>query len=93
MKTSQTSLGHILKKKGVITDEQLNKALTMQKELSIKLGDVMTRMGAATHEEIISGLAELFGSKVVNPLDISIPDDVINTVPKSVARKYNIITI
>ncbi len=93
MKTSQTSLGHILKKKGIITDEQLNKALTMQKELSIRLGDVMTRMGAATHEEIISGLAELFGSKVVNPLDISIPDDVINTVPKSVARKYNIIPI
>jgi type IV pilus assembly protein PilB len=93
METSNTSLGQILKKRGVITEEQLNKALTMQKELSIRLGEVITRMGVTTPEEIISGLAELFGSKVVNPLELTIPDNVINTVPKEIASKYNIIPV
>ncbi|KKL67039.1 hypothetical protein LCGC14_2138970 [marine sediment metagenome] len=93
MKISKTSLGQILKKRGVITEAQLNKALAMQKELSLKLGEAITRLGVTTPEEIINGLAEQFGSKVVNPLDISIPDDVINTVPKAVVRKYNIIPV
>lgn len=93
MEAPKTSLGEILKKKGVITEEQLNNALTIQKEQSIRLGEAITRMGVATPEEIISGLAELFGSEVVNPLEISIPDDVINTVPKDIATKYNIIPI
>ncbi len=93
METSKTSLGHILRKRGIITEEQLNTALTMQKELSIRLGEVIIRMGAATPEEITIGLAELFGSEVVNPLEISIPDNVINFVPINVIKKYNIIPI
>ena len=93
MKVSKTSLGQILKERGVVTEAQLKKALAMQKELSLKLSEAITRLGVATPEEIINGLAEQFGSKVVNPLDISIPDDVINTVPKAVARKYNIIPV
>ncbi len=93
MKTAKTSLGQILRERGIITEEQLNKALTMQKELSIRLGEVITRIGAATPEEITSGLAELFGSEVVNPLEISIPDNVINSVPINVIKKYNIIPI
>ncbi len=93
MKVSKTSLGQILKKNGVITEDQLNKALDMQKEQSLKLGDAIEKMGAATPEEIINGLAEQFGSKVVNPLEISIPDDVINIIPKHIASKYHIIPI
>ena len=93
MKVSKTSLGQILKRRGVITEDQLNKALAMQKERSIKLGDAIAKMGVATPEEIINGLAEQFGSKVVNPLDISIPDDVINTIPNHIASKYHIMPI
>ncbi len=93
MKVSKTSLGQILKKRGIITEEQLKSALAIQKEKSIKLGEAIERIGVATPEEIINGLAEQFGSKVVNPLDISIPDDVINAVSKSIVSKYHIIPI
>ncbi len=93
MKVSKTSLGQILKKRGIITEEQLKKALDIQKEKSIRLGEAIARMGVTTPEEIINGLAEQFGSKVVNPLDISIPDDVINAVPKSIVTKYHIMPI
>ena len=93
MKTSYTSLGKMLKEKGIISEEQLNKALAHQKRQSIRLGEALTEMGYADHEEITSSLAEQFDFQVVNPMSVSIPEDVINSVPKSIAKKHNIIPV
>ena len=50
-------------------------------------------MGIADAEEIINGLAEQFDYKTVNPLTIAIQDEVIGSVSKNIAKKYNIIPI
>lgn len=93
MKTSQMSLGQMLTKKGIISDEQLGRALEHQKKLSIRLGEALTEMGFAGHEDIIGSLAEQFDFKVVNPMASTIPQDVINTIPKNIAQKHNIIPV
>ena len=93
MKTSQISLGQMLKAKGIISEEQLSKALEHQKKLSIRLGEALTEMGFAGAEEITSSLAEQFDFQVVNPMATHIPEYVINTIPKSIAKKHNIIPV
>lgn len=50
-------------------------------------------MGFAGHEDIIGSLAEQFDFKVVNPMAATIPQDVINTIPKNIAQKHNIIPV
>jgi len=93
MKTSYTSLGQMLKEKGIISEDQLDKALEHQKRQSIRLGEALTEMGYADHEDIISSLAEQFDFQVVNPMAVPIPEDVINSVPKNIAKKHNIIPV
>ncbi|MHC4321425.1 MAG: GspE/PulE family protein [Planctomycetota bacterium] len=93
MKTSYSSLGQMLKEKGIISEEQLNRALAYQKRQSIRLEEALTEMGYADQEDITSSLAEQFDFQVVNPMEISIPEDVINTVPKNIAKKHNIIPV
>ncbi len=93
MKISQKPLRQILKEKGIITEEQVNKALALQRKQSIRFDEAITKLGFADPEEIISGLAEQFGFNVVDPMAISIPPEVINAVPKNIIKKYNIIPI
>ncbi|MFQ5687054.1 MAG: GspE/PulE family protein, partial [Candidatus Scalindua sp.] len=93
MKTSQMSLGQMLKARGVISEKQLSKALEHQKKLSIRLGKALTEMGFAKSEDITCSLAEQFDFQVVNPMATPIPEDVINTIPKNIAKKHNIIPV
>ncbi|MDR4505718.1 MAG: Flp pilus assembly complex ATPase component TadA [Candidatus Scalindua sp.] len=93
MKTTRKAIGQILKEKGFITQEQLDKALEQQKMLSARLGDVIIKMGFANAEHITNCLAEQFDYKVVDPLAIAIPDDVINIIKKDIVKQYNIIPI
>ncbi|KHE91866.1 MAG: type IV fimbrial assembly protein [Candidatus Scalindua brodae] len=83
----------MLKEKGIISEDQLNKALAHQKRQSIRLGEALTEMGFAGYEDITRSLAEQFDFQVVNPMAVSIPEDVISAVPKSIAKKHNIIPV
>ncbi len=93
MTTSCLSLGQILKEKKVISEEQLSLALERQKMQSIRLGEALTEMRFVDHEDVMDGLAEQFDFQVVNPMASSIPEDVISTVPKNIAKKHNIIPV
>ncbi|MCP4252907.1 MAG: Flp pilus assembly complex ATPase component [Candidatus Scalindua sp.] len=93
MKTSYSSLGQMLKEKGLISEEQLSKALAHQKRQSIRLGEALTEMGFANHEDITNSLAEQFDFQIINPMEVPIPEDVINTIPKNIAKKHNIIPV
>ena len=83
----------MLKAKGIISEEQLSKALEHQKKLSIRLGEALTEMGFAGTEDITRSLAEQFDFQVVNPMATPIPEDAINTIPKNIAKKHNIIPV
>jgi len=93
MKTSYLSLGKMLKEKGIISEEQLSRALAHQKRQSIRLGEALTEMGYADHEDIINSLAEQFDLQIVNPMEVSIAEDVIEAIPKNIAKKHNIIPV
>ncbi|MDR4497920.1 MAG: Flp pilus assembly complex ATPase component TadA [Candidatus Scalindua sp.] len=93
MMISPKTLGQILREKGVITDEQLKKAVVLKDTMSIRLDEAIMKLGFLGSEDILHGFAEQFDLKIVNPLDILIPDTVIHAVPKEIAKKYHIIPI
>ncbi len=90
---SKKTLGQILIQNGTITDEQLKKAIALQNKLSIRLDEAIERLGYVDSDNILQALSEQFDLKIVNPLEIPVPENAIKAVPKDVVKKYHIFPI
>jgi type IV pilus assembly protein PilB len=49
--------------------------------------DPIVKLGHATHEEVMSAIAEFHGMQFINLVDVTIPPSVIELVPESLARE------
>ncbi len=87
-------LGKMLVKAGKITEEQLHKALEMQKDGSAKLGEVLVKIGAVSDENVIS---EFIGKQLnigaLRMTDIELNPDIIKLIPHDIASKFNVIAV
>jgi type IV pilus assembly protein PilB len=81
-------LGDQLVKSGLINDEQLAKALTMQEESGGMLGEVLVSMGALDEQALTHALAAFFGFEVANLRRDTLDASVIAFMPENVAREY-----
>ena len=80
-------LGDLLINSGVITEEQLMKALQLQKEGNRKLGEVLIDEGITTDEAIAKALSDQLGIDMIELNNVSIPEEILNLVPSSVLKK------
>jgi type IV pilus assembly protein PilB len=87
-------LGKMLVKSGKITEEQLNKALEMQKDGAGKLGDILVKLGAVPDENVIS---EFIGKQLnigaLRLTDIELNPDIVKLIPHDIASKFNVIAV
>ena len=87
-------LGEMLLKAGKITEEQLTKALDLQKKSDEKLGQVLVQMGAITDEDELS---EFVGRQLnigaLRLSDIELNPEAVKMIPLDIARKFNVIAI
>ncbi len=87
-------LGEMLVKAGKITDEQLAKAMELQKKSEEKLGQVLVQMGAISDEDELS---EFIGRQLnigaLRLSDIELSPEVVKMIPLDIARKFNVIAI
>jgi len=81
-------LGDILIKDGFITDEQLHKALQLQKDSGKRLGELLIEMGYVSEENICGSLSKLLGLEIINLATVRISEDVLGLVNPSVLRKH-----
>ncbi len=86
-------LGSILRSLGVVTDEQLEEALKLQRETGVRTGDALLTLNYCTPADIAKALSVQFGRKVVDPRQIDIPEDALAAVPKAMAREHHLIPI
>lgn len=86
-------LGEALVNGNVITEEQLQKALGMQKGSGRKLGEVLVDAGIVTEEKIAEVLAAQLGYENVNLQNISIPQEVLDLVAPAVLKKSQVLPI
>ncbi len=86
-------LGDLLVESGLITKEQLQEALEVQKQDNERLGTILVKLGYLTEEEITSFLSKQYGIPAVNLEHFEISEDVIKRIPSDIARKYMLIPI
>lgn len=86
-------IGEFLVKKAHITEEQLDKALKVQKEEGGRLGETLVRMGIVTEETIIEALAQQFGIPTVDLDTEPIDEAVVKLVPQNTVHRYNMMPI
>src|SRR5262245_11906849 len=86
-------LGELLLRHKLITKEQLDQALELQKSNNGKLGSNLVKLGFVTDEEIASVLSKQFGISPINLGRFEIDQTVLDLIPVEVARKYDLIPV
>jgi len=86
-------LGDLLLKEKRITPEQLQEALTYQKQKGGKLGFALVSLGYAKEAEITALLSKQFGVPSIAIGQFQIDPAVIKLVPAETAQKYQIIPL
>ncbi|MCK4428088.1 MAG: type IV-A pilus assembly ATPase PilB, partial [candidate division Zixibacteria bacterium] len=87
-------LGEILVKAGKITEEQLAKALELQKKSDEKLGEILVQMGVmGDGDEFSEFVGKQLNIGALRLSDIELNPEAIKLIPLDIARKFNVIAI
>ncbi len=86
-------LGDVLVNSGVITAEQLQKGLELQKGSGRKLGETLVDEGITTEENIAKALSSQLGYEMVDLKNVSIEEEVLKLVPPNILKKHTMIPI
>ena len=92
-RTEDLKLGELLLRQGVVTREDLEKALREQKAMGGFIGQVLVRLGMATEEQILPILSKQLGIPYVVVKDLEVPTAVIEKVPAKFASHYKLLPI
>lgn len=85
-------LGDLLVESGLITEQQLVETLS-QKASEEKLGDALLREGHITEQQLIEVLEFQLGIPHINIFQYSIVPELIQLVPKELAKRHNVLPI
>jgi len=86
-------LGELLVEAGLITQEQLQKALSLQKSTGKKLGEILVEQGFVTEDEIVEVLEFQLGIPHIKLDQYNIDQEAVNLVSESIARRHTLIPI
>ncbi|HTY42985.1 MAG TPA: type IV-A pilus assembly ATPase PilB [Thermoanaerobaculia bacterium] len=86
-------LGDLLLKQKLITPEQLETALKLQREEGGKIGEALVRVGAVSEGDITETLSQQFGVPSIDLAHFEIDPAIIKVVPGEVARKYGVLPV
>lgn len=77
----------------LITQEQLNKALEVQKKKGGRLSDIIVDLKFIKESDLISVLSEGLGLPLIDLKRFKIDYEVVKIIPVNIARHYHIITV
>jgi type IV pilus assembly protein PilB len=86
-------LGELLLDRRIITQQQLQKALSIQKEKGGLLGNILVLLSYATEEQIAQALTTQFGFPYLPLKNYEVDEAIVKLVPKNVAVQYNLIAV
>src|SRR5882672_9096716 len=86
-------LGDLLVADGLLTAEQLKKALAEQKGSQDKIGSVLIRLSLINEDQLIGFLSRQYGVPSITLAQLDIDQDVLKLVPAPIARKYEVIPV
>ncbi|MDO9390836.1 MAG: ATPase, T2SS/T4P/T4SS family [bacterium] len=86
-------IGDMLLKSGMISQEQLEKALKEQQSTGSKLGSVLAKLGFITEDEILQFLSKQFNVPAVNLNDYNFDKTILGLIPAKLAQKYGVLPL
>lgn len=86
-------LGELLKSSGIISDEQLEVALELQKQTKQRLGDILIEYNFITNSELIEALQVQLGIDFIDLTAVSIPVELTKFVPRNIAKEHCIVPV
>jgi len=86
-------LGQLLLDNNIITEEQLEKALEIQRKEGGRLGSILIRKGFISEEQLVSFLSNQYGVPAINLSDYKIDPSVTKFIPFQVVHKYLILPV
>jgi type IV pilus assembly protein PilB len=92
-RTVRKQLGELLIERGIIKQDQLEKALEMQRQKGGLIGEILVDMGFAKEEDIAQALTSQYGFPFLPLGNYEINADVIKVIPKRVVQQYILMPI
>lgn len=86
-------LGDLLISVGLITEEQLNEALALQKNSKDRLGSVLIKNGFITEGQLIEALRMQLGIDFIDLTSTNIDPSMVEQLPKSIAKKHGVVPV
>jgi type IV pilus assembly protein PilB len=86
-------LGDHLVADGLLSADQLKKALAEQKGSPEKLGSILVRLNFVNEDQLIGFLSRQYGVPSITLAQLDIDPDVLKLVPSPIARKYEVIPV
>jgi type IV pilus assembly protein PilB len=86
-------LGDLLVAEGLVSAQQLQRALAEQRTGAEKLGTVLVRLGLVGEEQLIGFLSRQYGIPSITLSQLDIAPDVLRLVPESVARRHEVVPV
>jgi type II secretory ATPase GspE/PulE/Tfp pilus assembly ATPase PilB-like protein len=86
-------LGEELIRNNLVTLEQIDQALEVQKQTGEFIGQILIRFGYISETVLVGTLADQFEVPLVDPEKLSIPRAILERVPPKVAQHYHVFPI
>ena len=91
--TKKIRLGDLLVEKGLITEEQLQQALSEQKKLGRKLGGTLVELGMIDEGSLLNLLASQLNIPLIDINNYNYSNEVAKLLPESIARRYRALVV
>ena len=86
-------LGELLMERGLISKQQLDEALALQKDKGGLIGEILVDLGFAKEEDIAKTLTAQYGFPYLPLSNYEVDSQIINIIPGRVARQYLVIPV
>src|SRR3954470_6028810 len=86
-------LGDLLVKEKIITPEQLQQAIKVQKEQNCRLGSALVKLSFLTDEDVTNFLSRQYGVPAINLSYFEIDSSVVKLIPYETAKRYQILPL
>lgn len=93
VRNERKRLGQILVDGGVISTQQLEEALALQKTLGLRLGEVLIRQGLVTEDDFIRTMQSQLGIPSIDLSRVVVPEQILKMLPEAVVRKYEVLPV
>ena len=91
--TKKIRLGDLLVEKGLITEDQLQQALSEQKKLGRKLGGTLIELGMIDENSLLNLLASQLNIPLIDINNYNYSNEVAKLLPESIARRFRALVL